>query len=150
MTQEEKLGRVIKWLDENKIKYIVPRKHWSDIIREYVRIVVCSRRIFVAIAPEEKESDLFHAVRAMNAKPLFIRESENVNFVLYKLKNALKGWNTKVAKEQEEKAKTAARTERKRIRTSPKVERVNPNRLRAAYDVHCAEMAEKENHLNID
>ena len=57
------------------------------------------------------------------------RDKENVFFIIEKVRSALKGWNAKFAKEQEEKAKTAAKTGHKRTRFSITVGNARPNNL---------------------
>lgn len=150
MTQEEKLEKVTMWLATNHIRHRIHIKGADESLAPYMRIVTREKKVVLCVCPSERETDVFKEARRLRTHPVFIREHENVFFIIEKVKNALKGWSTKVAKEQEEKAKTAAKTEHKRIHITPKVEKVNPNRVRAAYDVHCAEMAEKENQLNIE
>jgi hypothetical protein len=122
----------------------------DEKLASYMRIVTREKRVVLCVCPPDIEKDVFNEARRLRMHPVFIREHENVFFIIEKVKNALKGWSTKVAKEQEEKTKAVTKTERKRIRIAPKVEKVNPNQVRAEYDAHCAEMAEKENHLNIE
>ena len=150
MTQEEKLEKVTMWLATNHIRHRIHIKGADEKLALYMRIVTREKRVVLCVCPPDAEKDVFNEAQKLRMHPVFIREHENVFFIIEKVKNALKGWSTKVAKEQEEKAKAAAKTEHKRIRIAPKVEKVNPNRVRAAYDVHCAEMAEKENQLNIE
>lgn len=150
MTQEEKLEKVAMWLATNHIRHRIHIKGADEKIVPYMRIVTRENRVVLCVCPPDAEKDVFNEALRLRMHPVFIREHENVFFIIEKVKNALKGWSTKVAKEQEEKAKAAAKTEHKRTRIAPKVEKVNPNRVKAEYDVHCAEMAEKENHFNIE
>lgn len=150
MTQEEKLEKVTMWLTTNHIKHRIHIKGVDEKFAPYMRIVTREKKVVLCVCPPDAEEDVFKEARKLRIHPVFIREHENVFFIIEKVKNALKGWSTKVAKEQEEKAKAEAKTKHKRIRIAPKVEKVNPNRVRDEYDVHCAEMAEKENHLNIE
>lgn len=150
MTQEEKLEKVTMWLATNHIRHRIHIKGADEKLAPYMRVVTREKRVVLCVCPPDAEGDVFNEARKLGMHPVFIRDKENVFFIIEKVKNALKGWSTKVSKEQEEKAKASAKTEHKRTRISPKVDKINPNRVRAAYDVHCAEMAEKENHLNIE
>ena len=145
MTQEEKLEKVTMWLAINHIRHRIHIKGVDEKLAPYMRIVTREKRVALCVCPPDAEEGVFNEARKLGMHPVFVREHENVFFIIEKVKNALKGWSTKVAKEQEKKAKTAAKIEHKRIRIAPKVEKVNPNRVRAEYDVHCADMAEKEN-----
>ena len=150
MTQEDKFKSMETWLAQNHFRHKMNVKGVKPEYAQYMRTITSAGRVLVIVCPPDKEDELFKEGRRLHAHPLFVREKENVFFIIEKLKNALKGWNTKVAKEQEEKAKATANTEHKRTRIAPKVEKVNLNRVRAVYDVHCAEMAEKENQVKFE
>lgn len=150
MTQEEKLEKVAMWLATNHIRHRIHIKSADEKFAPYMRVVTREKRVVLCVCPPDTEEDVFKEARRLRMHPVFIREHENVFFIIEKVKNALKGWSTKVVKEKEAEAKAAAKTDHKRTRIALNVEKVNPNRVRAEYDVHCAEMAEKEKHLNIE
>lgn len=118
MTQEEKLEKVAMWLAKNHIRYHIHIKGADEKLAHFMRLVTCEKSVVLCVCTPERESDVFKEARKMHMHPVFIREHENVFFIIEKVKNALKGWNAKFAKEQEEKTKAAARTGHKRTRFS--------------------------------
>lgn len=121
METSEKLQKVIEYLNDNHVEYAI----MGQEISPYVRIITFPRQVAVCVCPPDKESSVFKEARKKNYMPMFIRDNENSMYVIFKLKNALKGWNTRVAKEQEEKARRAKKNKRHHI--SHKAERVDFN-----------------------
>lgn len=129
MTQEEKLEKVAMWLAKNHIRYHIHIKGADDKLAHFMRLVTCEKSVVLCVCPPDSEDDVYNDVRKLRMHPVFIRDKENIFFIIEKVRSALKGWNAKFAKEQEEKAKAAAKTGHKRTRFSIIVGNVKPNNL---------------------
>lgn len=129
MTQEEKFEKVVMWLTTNHIRHRNHIKGADEKLAHFMRLVTCEKSVVLCVCPPDSEDDVYNDVRKLRMHPVFIRDKENIFFIIEKVKSALKGWNAKFAKEQEEKAKTAAKTVHKRTRFSIIVGNVKPSNL---------------------
>lgn len=83
MKNETKLKRLIQWLEENKIQYVLPTKKQkgsSDLfVVEYL----------ISVKIESDDDKLFFNKHKRGRHPFFIRSSETPKFIIEKMQNLI-------------------------------------------------------------
>lgn len=125
MTQQQKINELREWLKTNGIKCFEPLNYNDPDHKGYydrgVRFVIPVKHIAVVECKPEDEDSVFHDLRKAGAQPFFVRDSETMEFIIGKMQNRLKGWNTaKVKKEQAKAERRAALEAKKAARQQPK------------------------------
>lgn len=120
MTQEEKLVSLEDWLSKKGAKFADA----DGTVSPDARLFVEKPKTAVFVCPPDKEDDNYRAACAAGMRSFFVRDNENVRYIIHKMDNCLK-YKTLAAKaRREEAARLAAKPRRKRIHTQPSYERV--------------------------
>ena len=93
MTNETKLNRVKKFLDDNNIKYSVSKNAGKE---GHSDLVLPAFRIYIKLQGEDDA--LFYETHHVGVHPIFIRDDETPKFVLEKVQNTI----IKVMKKKQE------------------------------------------------
>lgn len=112
MTQEEKIEKLKRWLDHNKVAYDEPDREGSG----YVAIFVRKMRIVVFVCPPEKEEFCYSLAMQGNRRAFFVRDSEDMGFIFEKMRNCLHGMLLKYLQPAKPKRKHIHITTKKNIR----------------------------------
>lgn len=107
MTQEQKLNELAEWLEAHGINYYEPLKYNDPAHISYydrgVRIIIPQKQIAIVVCKAKDEDSVYEVLKQNSIKAFFIRENEDLDLIIEKIQNCLKGWT--VAKAQREKAK---------------------------------------------
>lgn len=126
MERIEKFRKLCGWLNNTNHTWYEPipspDMEWMP---KGVRLITDEKRIAVCVVEPEREAECFKALREHNYRPLFIREEDSANFVIEKMSNCLKGWNTATVKEMQAR-KPKRKRARVRIHHEPTYEKIEP------------------------
>lgn len=88
MKNENKLKKLVSWLDENNISYFVP-KSYSKGKKGSSNLIILPVGKYKINVKIEGEDDVLFYNRHKTSHPVFIRDSETPKFVLEKVQNVI-------------------------------------------------------------
>lgn len=113
MTQDEKLQSLIEWLDKHGIKYVQPTDGEID---NFVRLFIKKMKIVVFTCPNDKEDFCYQAASLARQRAFFVRENEDMDFIIEKIQNCLKGRTVAKAQREKSAVETQKRVEQRKTK----------------------------------
>lgn len=103
MTTEEKLDVLKEWLKAHNFAIEVPENYPEEVV-----FLVPEKNIAVCVAEPERTRKLYLVLKAIGQRAYFVREEEDKDFLLDKMRNCVEGLDTKRAQIRERKRKKKA------------------------------------------
>lgn len=123
MTQLEKCEALTEWLDLHHIEWHSPKK--EHVYPQGIQFIIRKPHIHVIACQPLQEDGAFNVAKQRYAKAFFIREGETTEYIIHKMRNALKGWTSAQALRKEAEAPEARRKAGKVTGSMPKRRRMH-------------------------